>query len=104
MPPCGNHQRQQCNDDVQRDGDVGRDRDVVDAQQVEASHHAADDRPGGVATVEEPKPRTPLGVVSIQRAMAGRVAPMSNVGGRRQIAANTPRMTMPTMPLPAQAV
>ena len=42
---------------VQRDGDVGRDRHVVDAQQVEAREQAADDRAADVAAVEEAEPR-----------------------------------------------
>ena len=42
---------------VDRDGHVGRNRDVVERQQVEAGEQAAQHRAGGVAAVEESEPR-----------------------------------------------
>jgi hypothetical protein len=43
-------------------------------------------------------------VVSTQRATAGSVAPISNVGGSRQIAATIDRRIMLNIPVPAHAV
>ena len=42
--------------DVDRHGDVRRDRHVVNAQQVESGEQAAEHRAGDVAAVEEPEP------------------------------------------------
>ena len=49
--------REQRDHDVQRHGDIGRDAEVVDAQEVEAGRQAADDAAADVAAVEEPEPR-----------------------------------------------
>jgi hypothetical protein len=43
----------------------------------------------------------PSGVAFTQREIAGRVAPISTVGGSRQIAAAIARNTMPVVPVPA---
>ena len=45
----------------------------------------------------------PLGVVSIQRAMAGSDAPIKSVGGSRHIAATTARRNTPWSPMLATA-
>ena len=46
----------------------------------------------------------PSGVDFTQRAIAGSVAPISSVGGSRQMAAARPRSTRPKIPVVPMAV
>ena len=46
----------------------------------------------------------PSGVAFTQREIAGSVAPISIVGGSRQMPATTARKTMPNTPSPPHAV
>ena len=57
---ASHEERQRADEDVERHGDVGRDRHVVDAQQIEAGEQAPDHGAAGVAAVEVAEPRDAL--------------------------------------------
>ena len=93
LDAASDEERDDGHDDVQRDRDEGGGRHVVDAQQVEAGEQAAGDRASEVAAVEEAEPRHAARRRFDPARDAGSVAPISSVGGIRQMLATSARRT-----------
>ena len=100
----GQRQAGERNRQVDDGGHITRGSHVVNSQQIKSRQQASEDAAGDVPAVKNPHQEAACGVVSIQREIAGRVAPIMSVGGSRQIAEATLRSRIPGSPWPMLAV